>query len=210
MILSSWMTLDSLRHEKPQLWFDTLTPSLACIIARFNWLSRAEIRSPTIRLWTTKATICQQRLTFFPQFYEKKKTCFKLKNYLLRSSRVSNSLASPFVPFSPFFSGSCPRSSFSESVSVTVLGKNWQSIQGFSGIFIFFLLWSVIVWSSWCVPVPQLKLVILFVAPKFSSFAEGLLNVPVPGKVFQINTFRCYSICWNWFSDSFRNVPMSL
>ena len=60
--------------------------------------------------------------------------------HLLRSSRVSNSWA-PLVPFSPVFSGfsfaSCPRSSFRESVSVTVLGENCQ--QGFfSGIFFSF------------------------------------------------------------------------
>ena len=48
--------------------------------------------------------------------------------HLFRSSRVSNSWAQ-LVPFSPFFSGfsfaSCPRSSFKESVSVTVLKQNF-------------------------------------------------------------------------------------
>ena len=135
MILFSWMTRDSLQQEKTQLWFDILTPGLACTIPRFNWLSRAEIPWPTIRL-------CQERRQLataptpdiFGQSFALQIIAWKknLKNYLLRSSRVSNSLASPLVPFfSPFFSDfspSCPRSSFSESVSVTVLGRNGQSI----------------------------------------------------------------------------------
>ena len=131
----------------PEIHCGTRKPSFGltswpqtCFTARFNWLSRAKIP------WPTLSDYPHQRRQFatpptsdiFPQFYEEKKT-----NYLLRSSRVSNSLASPFVPFSPFFSGSCPRSSFSESVSVTVLGKNCQSIQG---IFWYFYLLFIVVY----------------------------------------------------------------
>ena len=59
-------------------------------------------------------------------------------------------MASPFVPFSPFFSGSCPRSSFNESVSVTVLGKNCHlSVNPGDGIFIFFSDWGEILYQSY-------------------------------------------------------------
>ena len=48
------------------------------------------------------------------------------------------------------------------------------------------------------IPVPQLKLVVLLVATKLSSFAQGFLNVPVPEYCIQKKSF--------WFKDCFEGV----
>ena len=47
-------------------------------------------------------------------------------------------------------------------------------------------------------PVPQLKLVVLLVATKLSSFAQGFLNVPVPEYCIEKKSF--------WFKDCVEGV----
>ena len=63
-------------------------------------------------------------------------------------------------------------------------GEEWSvNIRDFLVYFFSFIVVVFLLVVLVSLPVPELKLVILFVGPKISSFAQSLLNVSAPGKV---------------------------